>query len=74
MKFPPPNAVLQGGIAFGLAQWAAKLFHYAPGLSISRDISHYAQVFRLADQANLLLNLDLAVMRMRQLPMLHGAG
>ena len=44
------------------------------GFQSSRDISHYAQVFRLADQANLLLNPDLAVMRMRQLLMLHGAG
>jgi len=42
------------------------------GLQSAREICHYAQVFRLADQARLLRDPDLAVARMTTLLRLHG--
>ena len=42
------------------------------GLQSSREITHYAQVFRLADQAGLLTKPDLAQHRMATLLALHG--
>lgn len=44
------------------------------GLQSSRDITHYAQVFRLADQAGLLAQPGLAERRMAMLLALHGIG
>ena len=44
------------------------------GLQSSREISHYAEVFRLADRARLLTRPDLAVARMTLLARLHGIG
>ena len=44
------------------------------GLQSSREISHYAEVFRLADRARLLTRPDLAVERMTLLARLHGIG
>ena len=35
-------------------------------------MTHYAEVFRLADQAGLLLNPDLATQRIKHLLVLHG--
>ncbi len=42
------------------------------GFQSSRDITHYAAVFRLADRAGLLVNPDRATERMRHLLALHG--
>lgn len=42
------------------------------GLQAARDITHYAQIFRLADQAGLLAQPGLATRRMGQLLALHG--
>jgi dihydrodipicolinate synthase/N-acetylneuraminate lyase len=42
------------------------------GFQSSRDITHYAQVFRLADAAGLLSRPDLAEARMKMLLALHG--
>lgn len=42
------------------------------GFQSSRDIVHYANVFRLADQAGLLTAPDLAISRMATLLALHG--
>ncbi len=42
------------------------------GLQHSRDVVHYANVFRLADQAGLLTGTDLAISRMATLLALHG--
>jgi hypothetical protein len=42
------------------------------GFQSSRDITHYVQVFRLADQAGLLSRPDLAEARMQTLLTLHG--
>ena len=42
------------------------------GFQSSRGIAHYAEVFRLADQARLLSRPDLAERRMAVLLALHG--
>jgi hypothetical protein len=42
------------------------------GFQSSREISHFAEVFRLADQARLLSDPDLATRRMTTLLALHG--
>ena len=42
------------------------------GLQSSRSMVHYAQVYRLADQARLLIRPDLAEHRMRSLLVTHG--
>ena len=42
------------------------------GFQSSREITHYAEVFRLADQARLLSKPDKAVDRMKLLLRLHG--
>ena len=42
------------------------------GFQSSRDIVHYAEVFRLADVAGLLCDPDLAEARMGTLLALHG--
>ena len=44
------------------------------GFQSSRDITHYAEVFRLANAAGLLLNPDLAGVRMKALLATHGIG
>jgi hypothetical protein len=44
------------------------------GFHSSRDITHYAEVFRLANAAGLLLNPDLAEARMKALLVTHGIG
>jgi Protein of unknown function (DUF993) len=42
------------------------------GFQSSRDITHYAQVFRLADQAGLLSDPALVTACMKTLLALHG--
>ena len=42
------------------------------GFQSSRDIVHYAEVFRLADAAGLLAQPELAIKRMRLLLEMHG--
>ena len=42
------------------------------GFQASREITHYAEVFRLADKARLLSQPDLAQPRMGVLLALHG--
>lgn len=71
--FKAPTRFYKAGIAF-LAWLNGTQTHFImpAGLQSSRDISHYAQVFRLADQARLLGNPDLAQTRMRHLLATHG--
>ena len=38
----------------------------------ARGIVHYAEIFRLADRARLLVDPDLAAARMRQLVAING--
>lgn len=71
--FRAPTRFYKAGIAF-LAWLNGQQRHFImpAGFQSSRDIVHYAEVFRLADQANLLADPELAVRRMRVLLELHG--
>ena len=71
--FKAPTRFYKAGIAF--LSWlngTQRHFIMPAGLQSSREITHYAQVFRLADQAGLLTNPDLAEQRMASLLALHG--
>lgn len=71
--FRAPTRFYKAGIAF--LSWLngyQRHFIMPAGFQSSRDITHYAEVFRLADQAGLLAKPDLAVHRMRTLLALHG--
>jgi hypothetical protein len=71
--FRAPTRFYKAGIAF-LSWLNGHQAHFImpAGFQSSRDIVHYAQVFRLADQAGLLAQPDLAVARMAVLLALHG--
>jgi hypothetical protein len=71
--FKSPTRFYKAGIAFlsWLNGWQSH-FIMPAGVQSSREITHYAQVFRLADQARLLAKPDLAEERMRTLLSLHG--
>ena len=71
--FRAPTRFYKAGIAF-LAWLNGYQRHFImpAGFQSSRDIVHYAEVFRLADQANLLADPELAVRRMRVLLELNG--
>lgn len=71
--FKAPTQFYKAGIAF-LAWLNGHQTHFIMpgGFHSSRDITHYAQVFRLADQARLLTDPDLAAKRMAQLLAIHG--
>lgn len=71
--FRAPTRFYKAGIAF--LSWLngyQRAFTMPAGFQSSRDITHYAEVFRLADRAGLLSNSDLAVSRMRALLHVHG--
>lgn len=71
--FREPVRLHKAGIAF--LSWLnghQAQFVMPAGLQSSRDITHYAQVFRLADQAGLLAQPGLAERRMATLLALHG--
>ena len=73
--FRAPTRFYKAGIAF--LAWLnghQKHFIMPAGFQSSRDIVHYAQVYRLADAAGLLAHPDLAEQRMRVLLDLHGIG
>ncbi|MGI9363558.1 MAG: dihydrodipicolinate synthase family protein [Rhizobiaceae bacterium] len=66
--FRSPTRYYKAGIA--LLSWVNGLqshFIMPAGFQASRSITHFAQVFRLADQAGLLADPDLAKKRMRSL-------
>jgi hypothetical protein len=71
--FRAPTRFYKAGIAF-LSWLNGHQSHFImpAGFQSSRDITHYAAVFRLADQAGLLVNPDRATARMRHLLALHG--
>jgi hypothetical protein len=71
--FRAPTRFYKAGIAF-LAWLNGHQSHFVmpAGFQSSRDIVHYAQVYRLADAARLLARPDLAEARMRNLLALHG--
>jgi hypothetical protein len=71
--FRAPTRFYKAGIA--LLSWLnghQTHFIMPAGFQSSRDITHYAQVFRLADEAGLLSRPDLAEARMKNLLTLHG--
>jgi hypothetical protein len=71
--FKAPTRFYKAGIAF--LSWlngTQPHFVMPGGLQSSREITHYAEIFRLADQARLLSRPDLAEARMRTLLALHG--
>lgn len=71
--FRAPTRFYKAGVAF--LSWLngqQRHFIMPAGFQSSRDIVHYAQVFRLADQAGLLRDPDLASNRMGVLLALHG--
>jgi hypothetical protein len=49
-------------------------FTMVGGQQSARSLPHYAELFRLADAANLLEQPELAVRRMATLLALHGVG
>lgn len=71
--FRAPTRFYKAGIAF-LSWLNGYQAHFImpAGFQSSRDIVHYAEVFRLADRAGLLARPDLAAKRMRVLLSLHG--
>jgi hypothetical protein len=73
--FKAPTRFYKAGIAFlsWLNGWQSH-FIMPGGFQSSREITHYAEVFRLADQARLLAKPDLAEQRMRALLSLHGVS
>ena len=73
--FRAPTRFYKAGIAF-IAWLNGQQSHFImpAGFQSSRDIVHYAQVFRLADAARLLARPDLAAARMRTLLDLHGVA
>lgn len=71
--FRAPTQYYKAGIAF--LSWlngTQEHFIMPAGFQSARDITHYAQVFRLADRAGLLTQPDLAGDRMALLLKLHG--
>jgi hypothetical protein len=71
--FRAPTRFYKAGIAF--LSWLngqQRHFIMPAGFQSARDITHYAAVFRLADQAGLLRDPDLATARMQTLLALHG--
>jgi hypothetical protein len=71
--FKSPTRFYKAGIAF-LSWLNGTQDHFVmpAGFQSSREITHYAEVFRLADTARLLARPDLAEARMRTLLALHG--
>lgn len=71
--FKRPTQFYKAGIAYlAWLNGAQDHFIMPAGFQSSREITHYAEVFRLADAAGLLARPDLAEHRMRTLLALHG--
>ncbi len=71
--FRAPTRFYKAGIAYlAWLNGAQSHFIMPGGFQSSRDICHYSEVFRLADQSGLLSEPDLAASRMTTLLNLHG--
>lgn len=71
--FKAPTQFYKAGIAFlAWLNGAQSHFIMPGGLQSSREIAHYAQVFRLADAAGLLAEPDLATRRMKTMLGCYG--
>lgn len=71
--FKAPTQFYKAGIAF-LSWLNGSQTHFVMpgGFQSSREINHFAEVFRLADQARLLTDPDRAMAKMANLLALHG--
>ena len=71
--FEAPTQYYKAGVVF-LAWLNGHQSHFTmpAGLQSARGIVHYADIFRLADQANVLDRPDLAVSRMKSLLQVYG--
>lgn len=71
--FEAPTQFYKAGVVF-LAWLNGHQDHFvmAGGMQSARGALHYADVFRLADRAGLLVDPELACRRMRKLMALHG--
>jgi hypothetical protein len=71
--FEAPTQYYKAGVVF-LAWLNGHQDHFTmpAGMQSARGVLHYADVFRLADQANVLDRPDLAVTRMKNLMGVHG--
>jgi hypothetical protein len=71
--FKAPTQFYKAGVVF-LAWLNGHQNHFAMlgGMQSARSIAHYAEVFRLADQAGLLIDPDLACARMGSLLAVNG--
>ncbi|MCF1303426.1 dihydrodipicolinate synthase family protein [Raoultella ornithinolytica] len=71
--FKAPTQYYKAGIVF-LAWLNGHQSHFsmAGGMQEAREISHYAEIFRLADQAGLLQDPQLATRRMKNLLTVYG--
>ena len=71
--FEAPTQYYKAGVVF-LAWLNGHQNHFImpAGMQAERGIIHYSQVFRLADQANVLDKPELAVARMKTLLAMHG--
>jgi len=71
--FKAPTQFYKAGIAFlAWLNGAQSHFIMPAGFQSAREISHYAEVFRLAEQARVLSKPELAVDRMKLLLKMHG--
>jgi hypothetical protein len=73
--FEAPTQYYKAGVVF-MAWLNGHQDHFAMvgGMQSARSIIHYAEIFRLADQAGLLAKPDLAVQRMRALCQTAGVA
>jgi hypothetical protein len=73
--FEAPTQYYKAGIVF-IAWLNGHQRHFAMpgGMQSARGLPHYAEVFRLADQANVLDQPEPAVRRMQALLAVHGIG
>lgn len=71
--FEAPTQYYKAGVVF-LAWLNGHQNHFTmpAGMQSARGILHYADIFRLADQANVLDQPDLAIRRMKGLLAVHG--
>jgi hypothetical protein len=71
--FKAPTQFYKAGIAFlAWLNGAQSHFVMPAGFQSAREITHYAEVFRLADRARLLTDPERAAARMTLLLRLHG--
>lgn len=71
--FEAPTQYYKAGVVF-LAWLNGHQSHFTmpAGMQSARGILHYADIFRLADQANVLDQPELAIRRMKELLAVHG--